>query len=49
MGSYISHGKKNYKLPKNVEPKDLSYEEVLEIIKNQPTKTKTTKSRKKKA
>lgn len=48
-GPYISHGKKNYKLPKNVEPKDLSYEEVLEIIKNQPTKTKTTKSRKKKA
>lgn len=37
-GPYISHGKKNFKLPKDVEPKELSYEQVLDIIKNQPVK-----------
>lgn len=37
-GPYISHGKANFKLPKGAEPAQLSYEEVLEIIKTQPTK-----------
>ena len=36
-GPYIKSGKKNYKLPKDLEdPKSLSLEEVQEIMKNQP-------------
>ncbi|MBI1306905.1 MAG: type I DNA topoisomerase [Bacteroidetes bacterium] len=37
-GPYISQGKNNFKLPKNVEPATLTYNEVLDIIKNQPVK-----------
>ncbi|MFT4521406.1 MAG: DNA topoisomerase-1 [Bacteroidia bacterium] len=43
-GPYISQGKNNFKIPKGTEAKELSYEEVLDIIKNQPEK----KGRKKK-
>lgn len=35
-GAYLKIGKKNFKLPKGVEPADLSYEECVEISKNQP-------------
>ncbi len=40
-GPYIKSKKKNYKLPKELDEQDikaLSFEEVKEIIKNQPTK-----------
>ncbi len=35
-GAYLKIGKKNFKLPKDVEPAELSYEECVEISKNQP-------------
>jgi DNA topoisomerase I len=37
-GPFIKQGKNNFKLPKDSEPANLSYDEVLEIIKNQPAK-----------
>ncbi len=39
-GPYISQGKKNYKIPKNVDPKSLDYESCLKIIKESGTKPK---------
>ncbi len=43
-GVYIARGKKNYKIPKSVEnPEELTYEQVIEIIKEadaQPAKPK---------
>ncbi len=44
-GPYISHGKNNYKIPKNTDPKSLDYEACMKIIKESGTKTKK-KSRK---
>ncbi len=35
-GAYLKIGRKNFKLPKDVEPANLSYEECVEISKNQP-------------
>jgi len=37
-GAYIKYGKKNYKIPKDKNPELLSYEECMEIIKNQNSK-----------
>jgi DNA topoisomerase-1 len=49
-GPYISFKKKNYKIPKEKEPTELSYEEVVDIIENAPAKKprakKTTKAKK---
>ncbi len=39
-GAYLKVGRKNYKLPKDVEPEKLSYEQCLEIMENQPAKGK---------
>ena len=42
-GAYIKFGKDNVKIPANVEPDQMTYEQVIEIIKNQapaPTKGK---------
>jgi len=40
-GPYIKKGKVNYKIPKDIEnPKDLTLEQVLEIMENQPVKGK---------
>lgn len=37
FGVYISHDKKNYKIPKTIaDPAALSYEQVMEIVNNQP-------------
>ncbi|NBC84554.1 MAG: type I DNA topoisomerase [Bacteroidetes bacterium] len=50
-GPYISFGKKNYRIPKNTDPKSLDYEQCLEIIKKGDEKKSakgTTKGRKKK-
>ena len=37
-GPYIKQGRKNYKIPKEVEAKDLAFDEVIHIMKNQPKK-----------
>lgn len=50
-GPYIKQGKKNFKIPKDVEAKDLSFDEVIEIMENQPKKRiakKKTATKKKK-
>jgi len=39
-GPYIKFGKSNIRIPKGVEPKDLQYNEVMEIIKAQEKKKK---------
>tara|TARA_B100000508_G_scaffold141093_1_gene146559 strand:+ start:68263 stop:70590 length:2328 start_codon:yes stop_codon:yes gene_type:complete len=48
-GPYLKIGKKNYKLPKDVEPEKLTYEECIEISENQPKKTRKRKTTKKTA
>ncbi len=37
-GPYIKQGKTNYKIPKDVEAKDLALDEVIHIMQNQPKK-----------
>ena len=39
-GPYIKQGKKNYKIPKGKVPEELELEECMEIIENQPKKTR---------
>lgn len=50
-GAYISFKKQNFKIPKGVNPPDLSYEECVQITdtpENKPTKRKSFKKTKKK-
>ena len=47
-GPYIKFGKNNYKIPKDKEAEDLTFEETMEIIENQPEKKKGKFSKKKK-
>jgi DNA topoisomerase-1 len=47
-GPYIAHKKKNYKIPKETEAKDLSLEDCKKIIKESGTKKKTTRKKKSK-
>ncbi len=47
-GAYISKDKKNYRIPKNKDPKELTLEECLEIIEKAPKKTNTGGKRRKK-
>ncbi len=47
-GPYIKKGKTNFKIPKGTEAKELSYEDCLEIIKENESKPKTKRTRKKK-
>jgi DNA topoisomerase-1 len=42
-GPYISYKKKNYKIPKKIEPAKLTLEECLKIINTTPEKKKTKK------
>ncbi len=42
-GAYLKIGKKNYKLPKDAEPAELSYEECVHISENQPKGRKKKK------
>lgn len=44
-GPYLKVGRKNYKLPKDVEPKDLTYDECLHIMENQPAKKRKVKKK----
>jgi DNA topoisomerase-1 len=37
-GPYLKIGKNNFKLPKDIDPKELSYEQCIEISQNQPKK-----------
>ncbi|PCJ66294.1 MAG: DNA topoisomerase I [Bacteroidetes bacterium] len=47
-GPYIKSGKKNFKLPKDLEdPSKLTYEEVKHIMENQPAKGKKAPKKKK--
>lgn len=43
-GPYIAQGKNNFKIPKNTDPKSLTYEEVKLIIGGTPTTTKAKKA-----
>ncbi|MDH8700890.1 DNA topoisomerase-1 [Dysgonomonadaceae bacterium PH5-43] len=45
FGPYISYNKTNYKLPKDVIPAELSYEEVMKIIKEAPEKKSKTSAK----
>lgn len=45
-GAYLKVGKDNYKLPKDKKSEDLTLEECLEIMGNQPQKKKTFKKKK---
>ncbi|HLT05953.1 MAG TPA: type I DNA topoisomerase [Cyclobacteriaceae bacterium] len=47
-GPYIKKGKDNFKIPKDKEAEQLTYEETLEIIANQPDKKKGKFAKKKK-
>ena len=42
-GPYLKIGKKNFKLPKDVEPAELTYEQCVEISQNQPKGRKKKK------
>ncbi|WP_462280557.1 type I DNA topoisomerase [Salinivirga cyanobacteriivorans] len=45
-GPYITHKRKNYRIPKSVDPEKLTYEDCLEIIdKGKNKKTKKTKKK----
>ena len=44
-GPYISYEKKNYKIPDNVEPKDLNLEACFKVIELQKAKGETKKAR----
>jgi DNA topoisomerase-1 len=46
-GPYIKQGRKNYKIPKEVEAKDLAFDEVIHIMQNQPKKGGKRKASKK--
>jgi DNA topoisomerase-1 len=46
-GPYLKIGKKNFKLPKDVEPEKLTYEECVHISENQPKKAARGKTKKK--
>lgn len=47
-GPYISHKKKNFKIPKDVDAKELTLEDCKKIIKESGTKKKTTRKKKSK-
>ncbi|WP_200977667.1 type I DNA topoisomerase [Echinicola sp. 20G] len=47
-GPYIKFGKNNFKIPKDKVAEDLSYDETIEIIENQPEKKKGRFAKKKK-
>ncbi|MBS9525083.1 type I DNA topoisomerase [Litoribacter ruber] len=47
-GPYIKFNKNNYKIPKDKEAENLTYEETLHIIENQPEKKKGRFAKKKK-
>jgi DNA topoisomerase-1 len=45
-GPYISHGKKNVKIPTGKKPEDLTYEDVMDLVKNAPDKKPTARRKK---
>ena len=44
-GPYISYEKKNYKIPENIDPKDLSLDACFKVIELQKIKGETKKTR----
>ena len=47
-GPYIKIGRKNFKIPKDVKPEELTLEQCREIAENQPKKTRGGKTKAKK-
>ncbi len=45
-GPFLKIGKKNFKLPKDVEPSELTLEQCIEISENQPAKRRATRKKK---
>ena len=45
-GAYITKDKKNYRIPKSKDPKELTLEECLEIIEKAPKKAAPGKRKK---
>lgn len=45
-GPYVTDGKKNGKIPKDTDPKSLSHEDCIEILKNAPAKKKRRRKKK---
>ena len=49
-GPYIKQGRKNFKIPKNIEAKDLTIEDCIKIIESDPkSKSKSTSKDKSKS
>ncbi|MFR9166406.1 MAG: type I DNA topoisomerase [Dysgonomonas sp.] len=48
-GPYITYDKKNYKIPKKLDPQKLTYDECMAIVKGDSTENKKEKKEKKKA
>mgnify|MGYP000884853620 CR=1 FL=1 len=48
FGPYISHQKKNFKIPKDVKPEELSLDDCLKIIADADKKPAAKKTRKNK-
>ena len=48
-GPYITDGKKNAKIPKDVEPKDITHEQAIKLLKEAPDKKRFTRRKKKAA
>ncbi len=46
-GPYIKFGKKNVKIPKDMDPKELSFEDCVELEKKAPAKRRKAKAKKK--
>jgi len=46
FGPYISYNKANYKIPKGIVPAELSFEDVMKIIKEAPEKPEKSKAKK---
>jgi DNA topoisomerase-1 len=42
-GPYISYKKDNFKIPRGTDPKSLTYDECMKIIREAPVKTKKKK------
>ncbi len=49
FGPYISYNEKNYRIPKNLNPQDLTLEQCLEIINQNAEKSQDSKASKKKS
>ncbi len=49
FGPYVTNGKKNIKIPKDLDPHKITAEQAIELLKTTPTKRRPKTTRKKKA